>query len=186
MSEQDPASPDSLESLLARVAGSDRGAFKQLYERSSAKLFGVILRILRNRERSEDVLQDVYLKIWQKSGSYDPAFGKPITWMSAIARNRAIDIIRATRSTRTIAEPGDEEELFRLGGDQAGGLGPDELETLRTCLGEMKDESRQYVLQAYYEGLSREELAERHQVPVGTIKTRLRRGLQSLRACLER
>ena len=177
---------DTLESLLAATAGGDRVAFKTLYERSSAKLFGVILRILKNRHKSEDVLQDVFLKIWQKAGSYDPKQGRPITWMATIARNRAIDIVRATRPEQTVDEAGDEEEIFRLGGQDGEQVDLAELETLRFCLNEMKEDDRNYVLLAYYEGYSREELAQRFESPVGTIKTRLRRGLLALRTCLER
>ncbi|MEO1474616.1 MAG: sigma factor-like helix-turn-helix DNA-binding protein, partial [Pseudomonadota bacterium] len=99
---------------------------------------------------------------------------------------RLIDIIRATRPEKTIDEPGDEEEIFRLGGQDAEHVDLAELESLRFCLGEMKDDDRNYVLLAYYEGFSREELAERFEAPVGTIKTRLRRGLLALRSCLER
>lgn len=177
---------ETLESLLAATATGDRAAFRKLYDRSSAKLFGVILRILRNKQKSEDVLQDVFLKVWQKAGSYDPAQGKPITWMATIARNRSIDIIRATRPEQTVDEPGDEEEIFKLGGQGADKVDIADLEALRFCLGEMKQDDRNYVLLAYYEGYSREELAERFESPVGTIKTRLRRGLIALRACLER
>ena len=176
----------SLENLLAATANGDRDAFRQLYDNSSAKLFGVILRILKNKDKAEDVLQDVFLKIWQKAGGYNPSLGKPITWMATIARNRSIDIIRASRPEQTLSEPGDEEEIFRLGGQEAENMDLAELETLRLCLGEMKDDDRNYVLLAYYEGYSREELAERFSSPVGTIKTRLRRGLMALRACLER
>lgn len=177
---------ETLEHLLAATAGGDRIAFKTLYERSSAKLFGVVLRILKNRQKAEDVLQDVYLKIWQKAESYDPKQGRPITWMATIARNRAIDIVRATRPEQTVDEPGDEEEIFRLGASEGEQVDLSELEALRFCLGEMKEDDRNYVLLAYYEGYSREELAQRFESPVGTIKTRLRRGLLALRTCLER
>ncbi len=176
----------TLETLLQATAKGDRTAFRTLYDRSSAKLFGVILRILKNRQKAEDVLQDVFLKVWQKAGSYDSAQGKPITWMATIARNRAIDVIRATRPEQTVDEPGDEEEIFRLTDQDANAVDVTDLEALRFCLGEMKDDDRNYVLLAYYEGYSREELAERFESPVGTIKTRLRRGLLALRACLER
>ena len=179
-------SAETLEGLLGATAQGDREAFRTLYDRSSAKLFGIVLRILKNRQKAEDVLQDVYLKIWQRAGSYDPVQGKPITWMATIARNRAIDIIRSTRPEQTVDEPGDEEEIFKLGGQDAENVDVTELEALRFCLGEMKEDDRNYVLLAYYEGYSREELAERFESPVGTIKTRLRRGLVALRTCLER
>lgn len=177
---------ETLESLLGATANGDKDAFRVLYDRSSAKLFGVVLRILKNRQKAEDVLQDVYLKIWQKASTYDPIQGKPITWMATIARNRAIDIIRASRPEQTVDEPGDEEEIFKLGGQDADNVDVADLESLRFCLGEMKEDDRNYVLLAYYEGYSREELAERFSSPVGTIKTRLRRGLVALRTCLER
>ncbi|EFL88579.1 sigma-70 family RNA polymerase sigma factor [Ahrensia sp. R2A130] len=175
----------TLESLMAATAAGDRAAFRTLYERTSAKLFGVVLRILRNRSKAEDALQDVYVKIWQKAGQYDSKQGRPITWMATVARNRAIDIVRATRPEQTVDEPGDEEEIFRLGGSANEQVDVTELETLRTCLSEMKEDDRNYVLLAYYEGWSRDELAERFAIPSGTVKTRLRRGLIQLRTCLE-
>ena len=177
--------PTSLEALVALTARGDRTAFAALYDRTSAKLFGVVLRILKDRSRAEDVLQDVYLKIWQRAGTYDRRQGKPVTWMAAIARNRAIDIVRAHRPTATLDEEGDEEDVFRAGGHGSSELDPGELETLRTCLSALPEEDRNLVLLAYYEGYSREELAERFAMPVGTVKTRLRRGLQRLRGCLD-
>lgn len=176
----------ALEDLLAATAKGDREAFQKLYQRSSGKLFGVVLRILKNRQMAEDALQDVYLKIWQKADAYSRDKGKPISWMATIARNRAIDVVRAARPHQTVDEPGDEEEIFHLGGQSAEGVDVAELESLRFCLGEMKKDDRRYVMMAYYEGFSRDELADRFEMPVGTIKTRLRRGLIALRSCLER
>ena len=175
----------SLESLMSATARGDRRAFADLYERTSAKLFGIVLRILKDRARAEDALQDVYIRIWQRAGSYDRRQGKPVTWMAAVARNRAIDIVRAARPTQTLDEDGDEEDVFRAGGHRAAELDPGELESLRTCLGEIAEEDRNLILLAYYEGYSREELAERFAMPTGTVKTRLRRGLQRLRGCLD-
>ena len=180
------AEETDLADLLSAIANGDRKAFRELYERTSAKLFGVILRILKNRAKSEDALQDVYLKIWQKASTYDRAYGRPISWMATIARNRAIDLVRATKPEVTVDEPGDEEAVFRLSGQDMEQVDLADLETLRFCLGEMEEDDRNYVLLAYYEGYSREELAKRFESPVGTIKTRLRRGLIALRRCLER
>jgi len=174
-----------LEELMAATAKGDRAAFHLLYKRTSAKLFGVILRILKNKELSEDVLQDVFLKVWKKADTYNPSAGKPVTWMATIARNRAIDVIRATRPTRSLDMAGDEEEIFKLGAHDAKQLDFEDIETLRYCLGEMDRDLRNYVLLAYYDGYSREELAQKYSIPSGTIKTRLRRGLLALRACLD-
>ena len=171
---------------MAATARGDRAAFAQLYERTSAKLFGIVLRILKDRARSEDVLQDVYLKVWRRAGSYDRRQGRPVTWLAAVARNRAIDVVRAARPTQTLDDPGDEEDVFNASEARtARDLDPGELESLRVCLGEITEEDRNLILLAYYEGYSREELAERFAMPIGTVKTRLRRGLQRLRGCLD-
>ena len=171
---------------MAATARGDRSAFATLYERTNAKLFGIVLRIVKDRQRAEDALQDVYLRIWQRAGTCDRRQGRPVTWMAAIARNRAIDLVRAARPTQTLDEAGDEEEVFRAGGHHgANGVDPGEMESLRVCLAEIEEEDRNLILLAYYEGYSREELAERFTMPVGTVKTRLRRGLQRLRGCLD-
>lgn len=176
----------TLEELLSATADGDRKAFRKLYDMSSAKLFGIVLRILKDQAKAEDVLQSVYLKVWGRAGSYSSDQGSPITWMATIARNNAIDILRATRPTRGISDEDGNDDLFRFKGLGLDGTDQDELEELRLCLGEMKGDDRNYVLLSYYEGYSREELATRFEVPVVTIKTRLRRGLIALRRCLER
>ena len=173
-----------LEELLGATARGDRTAFEALYRRTSAKLFGIVLRILRDRSAAEDVLQDVYLRIWQRAPTYDARQGRPVTWMAAVARNRAIDVVRAGRPTQSLDE--NEEEAFQAGSHvtRVEALDPGEMETLRVCLDGLDEQDRNLILLAYYEGFSREELADRFAMPVGTVKTRLRRGLQRLRRCL--
>ena len=174
-----------LPDLLRSVAAGDRSAFKQLYDQTSAKMFGIVLRIVKNRQQAEDVLQDIYLKIWQKAASYNPDYGSPISWMATIARNRSIDVLRAARPSTSIDDRDDIESLIAEGSTTARPLEFEELETLRICLGEMKSDTRKFVMLAYYDGFSRDELAERFNMPVGTVKTKLRRGLMALKACLE-
>ncbi|MGO9004349.1 MAG: sigma-70 family RNA polymerase sigma factor [Beijerinckiaceae bacterium] len=174
-----------LANLIGAVGRRDRHAFNRLYELAAPKLFGLVLRILRDRAMAEDVLQDVFMRIWQSAEGYAPAAGPAMAWLTAIARNRAIDMLRVKGPPRSandeneadyyekIASPGDPET------DMA------DLAALRHCLGEIDEPARTCVLLAYYEGYSREELARRFDRPVNTIKTWLHRSLAALRTCLE-
>lgn len=178
------ASPDLAE-LLAEVSNGDRRAFKDLYDRSSPKLFGVVLRIVRSREVADEVLQETYLRIWQSASRFEPKSGRPMTWMISIARYAAIDTIRkrtdATLKSaeeyddrvQNIAAPDDQERDIMI-----------QRELLR-CLGQLAENQREAVLLAYCSGHSREELAAHFAAPVPTVKTWLRRSLIALRLCLE-
>ncbi|MGE0231379.1 MAG: sigma-70 family RNA polymerase sigma factor [Flavobacteriaceae bacterium] len=176
------ASPPLLEDLLTRVAAGDGEACADLYDRASAKLYGVILRILQDRALCEDVLQECFVTIWQKAGSFDIERGSAIAWMSTIARNRAIDVKRAAKPASAniaLEEAGDTDAaLIERMPDIAGA------QALRRCLEGLDEEDRQMVVMAYVAGYSREELASRHERPVGTIKVRLHRALAGLRGCL--
>jgi RNA polymerase sigma-70 factor (ECF subfamily) len=175
---------DDIALLIAATAQSDRAAFTKLYQRTSAKLLGVIFRILNDRGRSEDVLQDVFVRVWQGAGSYDPSAGRPMTWLITIARNRAIDVVRQRRDVQiapdedgtdwldNVPDPRDREADF-LDADR-----------LRICLDRLDEKQRSCLLAAYYHGFSREELATRFDKPVNTIKTWLHRSALTLRACL--
>ncbi|MHC8492752.1 sigma-70 family RNA polymerase sigma factor [Thalassospira sp. SM2505] len=172
-----------LENLLKLSFNGDRDAFEQLYHATSAKLFGIVLRILRNRAQSEDALQDIYVRIWQKAGDFEPGRASVITWMATIARNRAIDIVRRQRPEADIDEVDVDtlastdtvfEEVARAG----------EVRRLEHCLGGLEDDRQQMVKLAYLEGWSRAELAERFAQPVGTVKTWLHRSLRQLKECL--
>jgi RNA polymerase sigma factor (sigma-70 family) len=182
---EEDAARNQLAAALARIGGGDRSALRLLYEDTSAKLFGVCLRILRDRGAAEDVLQEVYLTIWRRAATFDPSRASPITWMVAIARNRSIDRVRAT------ARP-------MLPIDDALGvsdLAPGALEHIETveqrqrlmnCLGELEERHAMAIRAAFLDGATYEMLAERADVPLGTMKTWIRRSLIKLRACLER
>jgi RNA polymerase sigma-70 factor, ECF subfamily len=170
--------------LLRRVAAADRVAFARLYEATSAKLYGIILRILRRPALADEVLQEVYMRIWNHAGSFDPAKASPITWMAAIARNRALDEARKTSPLALDDVPGLDNirdpamlvsERLELAGDMA---------HLKQCLDGLDAEKRQIVTLAYMEGLSRDDLASRFGHPTATIKTWLHRSLKQLKTCL--
>ena len=173
----------SLESLLEQTSSGNHAAFRALYDQVSPKLFGIVLRITRNRPMAEEVLQETFVKIWRNAEKFSPEAGQPMAWLAAIARNRAIDRIRAEKVERS--QPLDEEPaLERLVAPSTGD--PVAREALRKCLGQLDDEARNCVILAYCSGFSREELAERFQRPVGTIKTLLFRSVRLLKACLEK
>ena len=171
--------------LLAAVAKSDQAAFERLYVATRAKLYGIVLRILRRPDLANEVLQETYLKIWSSAGTFDPAVASPITWMASIARNRAIDVVR--RRTETSIE--EEPEVMAVAAESADPLArretSEELKRLLTCLGRLEADRQRLVLLAYYNGLSREQLAQQFDRPVNTIKTQLRRALADIRECLD-
>lgn len=175
-----------LETLLRRVASGDRAAFSALYVATSAKLNGIVLRIIRDRALAEDVLQDAFVRVWRNAGRYDAASGRPSTWLAAIARNAAIDVLRQRQAHQARHRDIGDEALSAIPDRSGGSVNPGERAALAGCLGELVDEHRACVLLAYQDGWSREELAERYARPVGTIKTWLHRGLKQLKDCLER
>jgi len=171
--------------LMAAVAKGDRTAFERLYAATRAKLYGVVLRILRRQDLADEVMQETYLKIWNSAGQFDPALASPITWMVAIARNRAIDLVR--KKTEVSIE--EESDVVEFAADTPDPLAKremtEELERLLACMAKLDEERRRLVLFAYYHGWSREQLAARFETPVNTIKTWLRRALRDIRECLD-
>jgi RNA polymerase sigma-70 factor (ECF subfamily) len=181
------ATRSQLAATLMRVAGGDRAALRIVYQDTSAKLFGVCLRILNDRSEAEDVLQEVYVTVWRKAGTFDPGRASPITWLVAIARNRSIDRLRSSAVSRR-SEPIESAEDVR---DDAPGAIDVVLQTeqhvrLKICLGELEERHAKAVRSAFLDGVTYEQLAERMGVPLGTMKSWIRRGLLKLRACLER
>ena len=170
--------------LMAAVAKGDQAAFERLYAATRSKLFGVVLRILRRQDLAEEVIQETYVKIWANAGQYNPGAASPITWMVAIARNRAIDLLRK----RTEVSMEEEPEAMNVASESEDPLAKrqmtEELKRLLGCVGMLDPERQRLVLLAYYNGWSREQLAVKLDKPVNTIKTWLRRSLLEIRECL--
>ena len=177
---------DKLATLLAQCGLGDKNAFAVLYETTKSKLFAVSLRIVRERHIAEEVLQDSFVKIWNNAATYATAKSAPMTWMSAIVRNRSLDIVR-----RPDLEIQDEEEFFTLNLEDGSLSAQDQLAQGRDaaqidiCLKGLEAEQRQTISLAFFQGLSHSECATHLQKPLGTIKTHIRRGLLKLKDCLD-
>ena len=169
---------------LERVGAEDRGAFEEVYALTSAKLFGICLRICGERAAAEDVLHEVYLTIWKRAGAFEPGRASPISWLATIARNRAIDWVRA-RGLRPAR-----------GLEEAAGViddAPDPLDVaqrdetsrrLHDCLDALDERQRDAIRTAFFDGLTYAELADARGVPLGTMKSWVRRGLKQLKGCV--
>jgi RNA polymerase sigma-70 factor (ECF subfamily) len=173
---------DEADALLHRCAGGDRAAFRLLYDRWGGRLYGIALRITRQPALAADATQDAFVQIWQQAHRFDPDRGGPEAWMIGMVRYRALDIVR--RQTREIPgyEPEEREDetpdaLARLVSTAEGAA-------LHRCLQELEEARRRLVVMAFVDGLSHSELAERLHVPLGTVKSWIRRSLTTLRGCL--
>ena len=174
----------ALAQALVATGRADRGAFATVYRLTSSKLFGICLRICGNRQAAEDALSEVYMTVWRRAGAFDPGRASPITWLATLARNRSIDWVRANgrrfESDDVLTElpsgdaPADEQ--FMAAQDDT---------RLHLCLERLDDQQRSAIRTAFFDGLTYAQLAEREKVPVGTMKSWIRRGLIQLRACLE-
>lgn len=182
---------------LALVALGDRAAFADVYRLTRGHLFGVILRINTDRGQAEDVLQEVYVNVWRAAGGYDPSRSQAMTWLTTIARHRAIDSLRrgqhdpiAAAVAPAVADDGSDDDRDRLPSDLPGPLEllqrATDARQLSRCVGELSAEQRQSLALAYYDGLSHSEVAARLVQPLGTVKSWLRRALLSLKDCLDR
>lgn len=174
-----------LNGALAQVAHGDRIALKLVYDLTAAKLFGICLRISRNRQAAEDILQDVYIKVWNRAGRFDAARASPITWLCAIARNAAIDWQRANSGPALLPE----ESAAGIVDDRPGALeiaeAAEERARIHNCLEALDAQKGRVIRAAFFDGLSYPQLAERTAMPLGTIKSWVRRGLAQLKLCLE-
>ncbi|MFV0473925.1 MAG: sigma-70 family RNA polymerase sigma factor [Pikeienuella sp.] len=178
----------SLDDLIEAAGRGDRAAFRALYREASAKLFGLCLRICRERPVAEDAMQDAFVDIWRKAAEFDPARGAGAAWMAVIARNRAIDLVRRRARAPGWGGGGEadaEDPLAALADPKAREDGGAEAIALAECLSREEEKTRSMLVLAYVEGLSREELSAKFDAPVNTVKTWLRRGLASLKTCLD-
>jgi RNA polymerase sigma-70 factor, ECF subfamily len=177
---------DKLAGLLAKTGIGDRTAFATLFDLTKSKLFAVSLRIVRERHLAEEVLQDSFVNIWNHAANYATAKAAPMTWMTAIVRNRSLDLVR-----RPHLETQDEDDFFTLNLEDES-LGPDALlgqsrdrVRVERCMKELEGDQLQSISLAFYHGLSHSEVAEHMGKPLGTVKTHIRRGLLKLKGCLE-
>jgi RNA polymerase sigma-70 factor (ECF subfamily) len=181
-------------SLLQRIVARDERAVAELYDRHSRLVFGVIRRILRSAADAEDVLQETFVRVWSRADTYDPQLGSPATWLVRMARNRAVDRLRAQRTRAAVDAPLPDRS------------GPDAIQTpitdvsqrpdvrtqdaataaaIRGAMARLPETQRVLIEAAFFEGYTHQELSVRFDVPLGTIKTRIRAGLLALRSHLE-
>lgn len=177
--------------LLDRIAAQDDSALKALYESTSSKLFGLALRIVRHRDLAEDVLQEAFLSIWRGAGSYRASLSPPMAWMGLIVRSRALDALRKRASDRSdVTNEFDEEMAQTLEGDSPNPMdttqASEQAFALHQCLGKLDNKQREVVSLAYLRDQSHSELAEQLRLPLGTVKSWIRRGLEQLRQCMAR
>lgn len=173
-----------LSAWIFQAGGGDQGALRRLYQAESSRLFGIALKLLRDRAAAQDVLQDAFVAVWQRARQFDPARGSPRVWLSAIVRNRALDIARARGRETLSDDPGLGDEMViddpveRLAAAADGAR-------LAHCLKGLEEKNRSSIVLAFVDGLSHAQVAERLDLPLGTVKAWIRRGLLSLRACME-
>lgn len=170
--------------VLRAIQQGEEAALADLYDRYRAILFGLILRILHSQPEAEDVLQDVFVQVWQRASNFDESRGKPFTWLVTLARSRAIDRLRALESrgrTATEAVRAVEEDVSDAVGDT---FRSEQSKIVRDALARLSEEQRKVLVLAYFEGLTQSEIAERTDEPLGTVKTRMRSGTIKLRELL--
>ena len=177
--------------LLDRIASHDEGALKALYDECAGKLYGLALRVVTHRESAEDVLQEAFLTIWRTAGDYRASLSPPLAWLGLIVRSRGLDLLRRRASDRThLTQEWDETLADTLESDAPNPMdtaqASEQAWALHQCLARLEDKQREVVSLAYVRDLSHSELAKQLRLPLGTVKTWIRRGLDQLRQCMAR
>jgi RNA polymerase sigma-70 factor (ECF subfamily) len=177
--------------LIDRIGHRDEAALRQLYDRTSPKLMGLAMRVVRQREWAEDVLQEAFLTVWRVAGDYRASLSPPLAWLGLIVRSRALDLLRRRTADRAQLT----QEFDELMADQFESDAPNPADTadaseqawaLHQCLSQLEGRQREVVSLAYLREMSHGELSEQLKLPLGTVKTWIRRGLEKLRVCMGR
>jgi RNA polymerase sigma-70 factor (ECF subfamily) len=182
-----PQETRNLDNLLSDVAAGSRDAFEALYRETAPRLFGICLRVLPDRGEAEDVLQEVFTRVWNKASLFEPSKASAMTWLAMVARNKAIDRLRSNPAAvkLTALDLADELPDHGTSPSQAAERSADRVQ-LDACLDELEPRRKVLIREAFFDGSTYEELAERTGSPLGTVKSWIRRGLAQLRVCLER
>ena len=170
--------------LLRAVAQGDEESLAAIYDRYRTILFGLLFRILGNRAEAEDVLQEVFVQVWQKARDFDENRGKAFTWLVTLARSRAIDRLRSLGSRSRTIEAATKESADAVGDAIEDAINNERGDVVRAALKDLPEEQRAALLMAYFDGFSQSEIAERTNTPLGTVKTRMRTGMTKLREVL--
>jgi len=179
----EPAQENDVE-LLKAIVARDEVALAQLYDRYRVILFGLLMRILNNREEAEDVLQEVFLQVWRKAEDFDEDRGRPFTWLVTLARSRGIDRLRTLGARERVAEASAREVPEEVSDAAADAFKSEQRGIVSDALAKLPDEQKRPLMLAYFDGLTQSEIATHLGAPLGTVKTRMRTGLMRLRELL--
>jgi RNA polymerase sigma-70 factor (ECF subfamily) len=170
--------------LLKAVAARDEAALAQLYDRYRVILFGLLMRILNNREEAEDVLQETFLQVWRRAADFDENRGRPFTWLVTLARSRGIDRLRTLAARERVAVAGARDEAEVVSDAASDAFRSEQCQLVTNALNQLPDEQKQLLMLAYFDGLTQSEIAAQLKAPLGTVKTRMRTGMMKLRELL--
>jgi RNA polymerase sigma-70 factor (ECF subfamily) len=170
--------------LLHAIAAKDEAALAQLYDRYRVILFGLLMRILNNREEAEDVLQETFLQVWRKAADFDETRGRPFTWLVTLGRSRGIDRLRTLAARERVAEAGARDVIEEISDAASDAFRSEQRGLVSNALAQLPEEQQRPLMLAYFDGLTQSEISTRLGAPLGTVKTRMRTGLMKLRELL--